>query len=317
MKKSLRVVFFGTPAFAVESLKAILKSNHEVVAVVTAPDKPAGRGKKIRESEVKKFAKQHGLPVFQPVNLKADEFAEQLQALNPDVGVVVAFRMLPRMVFEIPRLGTFNLHASLLPDYRGAAPINHVLINGETKTGATTFFIDDRIDTGSILMQESTDILPDDNVGSLHDRLMKKGAGLVVKTLDAIAENKIHPQPQDPSKAIHKAPKLTKENTRIDWSKSGQDIHNFIRGLSPYPGAWTTVETQNGNQKRLFIYASEFYPADHEFTPGQAVYEAKTVKIATPDGFIVPLEIKFEGKKKINNLELFNGTQSNKLINFF
>ncbi len=317
MKKPLRIIFFGTPAFAVESLKAIHQQGHEIAAVITAPDKPAGRGKKLRESEVKKYAKTHGLPLLQPVKLKSIELVEELKALNPDVGVVVAFRILPRKVFEIPRFGTFNLHASLLPDYRGAAPINHAIINGETQTGVTTFFIDDHIDTGSILMQKSVEIHPDDNAGSLHDRLMKEGAQLVIKTLEAIAENNIIPQPQDHTKVLHKAPKLTKENTRIDWTLPGQQIRNFIRGLSPYPGAWTITRFQNNREKRSFIYDACFIPVTHSLVPGQAIYDQKTVKIAAKDGFIIPHSIKFEGKKQIDNLELFNGTQSNKIKIFY
>ena len=231
--KSLKVIFFGTPEFAKNSLKAIHESNHEVVGVVTVADKASGRGQKIHESPVKTYAMENNLRVFQPEKLRNTEFLEEIRSLNADVFVVVAFRMMPKILFEMPEMGTFNLHASLLPDYRGAAPINYAVINGEAKTGATTFFINEKIDEGNILLQEEIEISADENAGMLHDRLMEMGAKLVVKTLDGLAENSIQEKPQPNVEHPKNAFKIFKEDTRINWEMNSENVHNFIRGMSP------------------------------------------------------------------------------------
>jgi len=311
-----KVIFFGTPDFAVGTLQKILEAGYEVVGVVTAPDKPAGRGRKMKESEVKKFAKEHGLLVLQPVSLKSSEFLEQLRALKPDVGVVVAFRILPESVYTIPPLGTFNIHASLLPDYRGAAPIHHAIINGEKETGVTSFFINQKVDTGEMILQQSVPISEEETFGSLHDKLKEAGAELAVQTLDLIGRGEVKTIPQDPRKAIHKAPKLTSENTRIQWNKKGSDIYNFIRGLSPVPGAWTYYTTDGKNLKRMKIYQSTFQPEKHNFPVGSTLVYDKTFRIAVPDGFIIPLKIKPENKKEMSNNAFLNGLQNPKKLIF-
>jgi methionyl-tRNA formyltransferase len=240
MKKDLRIVYMGTPEFAVPSLEILVKNGWNIVGVITAPDKPKGRGQKLIPSPVKEAAENLGLKVLQPTNLKSPEFQAELKALNADLQIVVAFRMLPESVWDMPPIGTFNLHASLLPDYRGAAPINWAIINGEKETGVTTFFLKHEIDTGSIIFQEKVAILPEDDLGSVYEKLMSKGAELVLKTVEAIAEDKVIPLPQDESKAIHHAPKIFKETGEIIWGNSAESIHNLVRGLSPYPAAWTS-----------------------------------------------------------------------------
>jgi methionyl-tRNA formyltransferase len=240
----MRIIFMGTPEFAVPSLKTLHEFGYEIVAVVTVPDKPAGRGRKLRPSAVKEYALAHDLPILQPVKLRDPAFVSSLQDLRPDLMVVVAFRMLPKMVWEIPRMGTFNLHASLLPDYRGAAPINWVLINGERETGLTTFLIDEKIDTGNILLQEKVEIPTSWNAGDLHDHMMEKGSRLVLKTAQELDGARLIPHKQDESLYRHKAPKIQKEDCRIDWSRSSVEVYNHIRGLSPYPTAWTTLAGQ-------------------------------------------------------------------------
>ena len=249
----LKVVFFGTPDFARASLEAIHTSVHEVVGVVTVADKASGRGQKVHQSPVKTYAVEHDLPLFQPEKLRNEEFLSQIQSLNADIFVVVAFRMMPKVLFSMPRLGTFNLHASLLPDYRGAAPINYAVINGETKSGVTTFFINEKIDEGNILLQAETEISPEDNAGTLHDRLMEIGAKLVVETLDGLAEGKLTEIPQNQKENPKTAYKIFKEDTKIDWEKEVEVIHNFIRGMSPYPAAFTVLEV-GGEQKILKIF---------------------------------------------------------------
>jgi len=255
--KSLKIIFFGTPEFAKTSLEAIHNSHHEIVGVVTVADKASGRGQKIHESPVKTFAVENNLPVFQPEKLRNPQFLEDIRNLNADVFVVVAFRMMPRILFEMPKMGTFNLHASLLPDYRGAAPINFAVINGEKKTGATTFFINEKIDEGNILLQDEIEILEDENAGNLHDRLMTMGAELVVKTLDGLAENSIQEKPQPNVEHPKNAFKIFKEDTRIDWTKEVEAVHNFIRGMSPYPCAFTTIKIGD-EEKSLKIYKGRF-----------------------------------------------------------
>lgn len=258
MKKlqDIRIVFFGTPEFAVASLDALLTKGADIAAVVTMPDKPAGRGHKMYQSDVKKYAEAHGLPVMQPANLKDPQFIDALQAIGADLFIVIAFRMLPKAVWQMPPLGTFNLHASLLPKYRGAAPINRAVMNGEIETGVTTFMLKHEIDTGDILSQRKIEILPSDNVGDVHDRLMAIGAEEVVKTVEMIAAGTVKPMPQ-PEGEFTPAPKIFKEDCHIDWSKDAETIHNQVRGLSPYPGAYTYIYDANGKELSVKILATE------------------------------------------------------------
>ncbi|MCJ8152219.1 methionyl-tRNA formyltransferase [Chryseobacterium sp. SSA4.19] len=304
--KSLKVVFLGTPEFAKTSLEAIHNSHHEIVGVVTVADKASGRGQKITQSPVKIFAAENNLPIFQPEKLRNPEFLEALRKLNADVFVVVAFRMMPKVLFEMPKMGTFNLHASLLPDYRGAAPINYAVINGEEKTGATTFFINEKIDEGNILLQEELMILPDENAGSLHDRLMEMGAKLVVKTLDGLAENSIIEKPQPDVGQPKNAFKIFKEDTRIDWSKNSKEIHQFILGMSPYPTAFTTLKIGE-EEKGLKIFAGTFQTVKHEQPAGSLEISKNDFKIYTRDGIYSPFELQLEGKKRMNIKDFLNG----------
>lgn len=306
--KPLRVVFFGTPEFAKTCLKAIHESHHEVVGVVTVADKASGRGQKINQSAVKIYAVDQGLTVLQPEKLRNPEFLEAVKSLEADVFVVVAFRMMPKILFEMPRLGTFNLHASLLPDYRGAAPINYAIINGETKTGATTFFINEKIDEGNILLREELPIAPDETAGELHDRLMEMGAGLIVKTLDGLAENTIEEKPQPSVAEPKNAFKIFKEDTRINWAQKGEIIHNFIRGMSPYPCAFTTLLI-GAEEKSLKIYKGRFTTGS-ESIPGQLDINKNEFKIHTADGFYFPEELQLEGKKRMNIKDFLNGFRS-------
>lgn len=307
--KSLKVVFFGTPDFARASLEAIYQSHHEIVGVVTVADKASGRGQKINESPVKKYASEQNLPVFQPEKLRNPEFLEQMKSLNADVFVVVAFRMMPKMLFELPKLGTFNLHASLLPDYRGAAPINYAVINGENITGATTFFINEKIDEGNILLQESLEIYPEENAGNLHDRLMEMGSKLVVKTLDGLAENSIAEQPQPFVEHPKNAFKIFKENTKIKWNNHTKDIYNFIRGMSPYPAAFTTLKIGD-EEKGLKIFRGNYEVKAHQKEPGTLNISRNEFEIYTKDGIYFPLEVQLEGKKRMEIKDLLNGFQS-------
>ncbi|AZA58569.1 methionyl-tRNA formyltransferase [Chryseobacterium shandongense] len=307
--KSLKVVFLGTPEFAKTSLEAIYHSHHQVVGVVTVADKASGRGQKVNQSPVKLFALENNIPVFQPEKLRNPEFLDELRKLDADVFVVVAFRMMPKVLFEMPRMGTFNLHASLLPDYRGAAPINYAVINGEEKTGATTFFINEKIDEGNILLQEELPILPDENAGSLHDRLMEMGAKLVVKTLDGLAENTITEKPQPQVEHPKNAYKIFKEDTRIDWTKKSRDAHQFILGMSPYPAAFTTLKI--GNEERgLKIFGGKFEVENHDKPAGTLDISKNEFKIYTQDGMYYPLELQLEGKKRMNIKDFLNGFRS-------
>lgn len=306
--KPLKVIFFGTPEFAKTALQAIHQSSHEVAAVVTVADKASGRGQKITQSPVKIYAEENNLKVFQPEKLRNTDFLQEIKSLDADVFVVVAFRMMPKILFQMPRLGTFNLHASLLPDYRGAAPINYAIINGETKTGATTFFINEKIDEGHILLQEELDVLPDENAGQLHDRLMEMGARLVVKTLNGLAENSITEKPQPEVAEPKNAFKIFKEDTRINWSLLGRKIHDFIRGMSPYPCAFTTLLI-NGEEKSLKIYKGRFEITETE-TPGRLSINKNELKISTADGFYFPEELQLEGKKRMNVKDFLNGFRS-------
>ena len=307
--KSLKVIFFGTPEFAAKSLEVIHQSKHEVVGVVTVADKPSGRGQKLTESPVKKYAVENNLSVFQPEKLRNPEFLDEVRQLDADVFVVVAFRMMPKVLFEMPKIGTFNLHASLLPDYRGAAPINFAIINGEEKTGATTFFINEKIDEGNILLQEELPILPDENAGGLHDRLMEMGAKLVVKTLDGLAENAIAEKPQPQIAEPKNAFKIFKEDTRINWNQETIKVHNYIRGMSPYPCAFTTLKIGN-ETKGLKIFAGAFAVSEHLKTSGTLEIAKNIFKIYTKDGFYLPVEVQLEGKKRMHVKDFLNGFHS-------
>ena len=314
--KSLRIVFMGTPDFAVATLGCLLMNGFNVVAVITAPDKPAGRGRKITKSAVKEFAELSYLPIIQPDNLKDPAFINTLKKLKADVFIVVAFRMLPEAVWKLPSAGTINLHASLLPQYRGAAPVNHAIINGETETGVTTFFIDDKIDTGSILLREKVQIFPFENAGDLHDRLMRHGARLVIRTLAGLANNNLKPQSQSklifPGEALKTAPRIMAEDCIIDWKKESVKIHNFIRGLAPYPCARSFLK--EGSEKLLFkIYESQPEPEKHRFKPGQLISDGKYfLKIACEDGYINILNLQLEGKKRMNTVEFLRGFRISK-----
>lgn len=304
--RKLRIVFMGTPDFAVHTLKCIVEAGYEVAGVITAPDKPAGRGRKLHESAVKKYAAEQGLKVLQPTNLKSEEFLKELKDLDANLQVVVAFRMLPEVVWKMPEFGTFNLHASLLPQYRGAAPINWAIMNGETETGVSTFFIDEKIDTGEMIFQEKVPIDPSENAGRLHDKLMHTGGQLVLKTLAAIKAGPVETVSQKEAGELKSAHKLTKENTKIDWGRPIDEIFNFIRGLSPYPSAWTNL--QNGNDELMMkIYETEKEMAEHDLETGSISVEDKNVKIAVPGGFIILQEIQLPGKRKMPVKDLLNG----------
>lgn len=300
MKHSLKVVFMGTPDFAVDSLKAIVEEGYEVIAVVTSPDKPAGRGLHINYSPVKQYALGQGMLVLQPANMKSNDFFKTLQALQPDVQVVVAFRMLPEQIWSLPPKGTFNLHASLLPQYRGAAPINHTLINGETETGLTTFFLNPEIDKGNIIFSEKIDILPHDDAGTLHDRMKANGALLVLKTLDAIEKGTAPMQPQPDILNLKPAPKIFKEHCLINWNRGAKEIHNFIRGLSPYPGAFTYLISPGGSRYLIKIFKADITNENSACKPGSIRTDEKTfLYIGTKDFCLSITYLQLEGKKKM------------------
>jgi methionyl-tRNA formyltransferase len=304
-KSGFRIIFLGTPDFAVASLKKLVENNWNIVAVVTAPDKPSGRGQKVSSSPVKEYVEQKSIPVLQPTNLKDSEFISRLKTFNAHLQIVVAFRMLPREVWQMPRLGTFNLHASLLPNYRGAAPINWAIINGEKETGVTTFFLRHEIDEGEILLQEKELISPEDTASNLHDRLMMKGADLVNQTVSLIFERKENPYEQILSGKERNAPKLNKEMCRINWSNSSKNIVNLIRGLAMYPGAWTEL---NGIQYK--IYKASRLKAGKKSEPGSVISDSKNfLHIATNDGIISILEIQKEGKRKMGIKEFLVGNK--------
>ena len=304
--KKLRIVFMGTPEFAVGILDTIIKNNYEIVGIITAADKPAGRGQKIKYSAVKEYAVANNLKLLQPTSLKDESFLDELKSLNANLQVVVAFRMLPQLVWQMPSLGTFNLHASLLPNYRGAAPINWAIINGETKTGVTTFFIDDKIDTGAMIMSKEISISKNENAGELHDRLMVLGSETVIETLALIANEKVVTTIQKDTNEINTAYKLNKENCKIDFSKSGEEIHNLIRGLSPYPTAWCTIK-DGDDEWNVKIYEAIYYKEEHLETIGTILSTKKTLKIAVVNGFIEVINLQFPAKKRMNTLELLNG----------
>lgn len=303
--KDLRIIFMGTPDFAVTILKHLVDHNYNVVGVITATDKPAGRGRKLNESAVKKYALSKELNILQPKNLKNQDFHKELNSLKADLQIVVAFRMLPKIVWQMPRFGTFNLHASLLPAYRGAAPIHWAIINGETKTGATTFFIDDKIDTGEIILKEEIEISETETVGTLHDKLMYLGADLVAKTVDLIETGNVITKKQ-PDLEEKSAPKLNSENTKIDWSDSLDNIYNKIRGLNPFPTAWTIIK--NGEAEiSAKIYDISKVQELHNYELGTLILSKKIMKVAVKNGFINIQTIKLAGKKKMDAVSLLNG----------
>jgi len=303
--KDLRIVFMGTPDFAVTILKHLVENHYNIVGVITAADKPAGRGRKLNESAVKKYALSKEITILQPTNLKNQGFQQELENLKADLQIVVAFRMLPKAVWKMPKLGTFNLHASLLPSYRGAAPIHWAIINGETKTGVTTFFIDDKIDTGEIILQKEISIDNDETVGSLHDKLMFLGADLVTKTVDLISEGNVTTKKQ-PELEEKSAPKLNPENTKINWTHSLDTIYNQIRGLNPFPAAWTSIKN-NDEEITAKIYAVRKEIQKHKLNTGKIIASKKELKVAIKDGFLIIDEIKISGKKKMDAKSLLNG----------
>lgn len=319
---SPRIVYMGTPEFAVEPLRAILSAGHNVIAVVTVPDKPIGRGLKMQGSAVKQFAVEHNIPVLQPEKLRGQEFMNQLMDLQPDLAVVVAFRMLPESIWSLPKLGTFNLHTSLLPNYRGAAPINWAIINGEKKSGVTTFMLDRQIDTGNIILQQEVEITDSDTAGTLHDKLMYAGAPLVVKTIEQICNGDIKYIKQNElcrdGTLLKPAPKIFKDTCQIDWNCCASTIHNKIRGLSPYPAALTNMQfCRNGKIEvvGLKIFRSKIEMAEHNFAPGKIVSDyKKSLKVACSNGYIVVEQLQQSGKKAMQTDEFLRGCQNTELL---
>lgn len=304
-----KIIFMGTPEFAVPSLKILINNNYTIIGVVTGPDKPAGRGQKITESPVKKYAKENKLNILQPVNLKDNIFTSELHNLKPDLQVVVAFRMLPEIVWKFPALGTINLHASLLPQYRGAAPVNWAIINGEKETGLTTFFLNHEIDTGNIISQEKILIAEEETAGTLHDKLMNAGAELVLKAVRQIENGNCKAIPQNYTVPLKKAPKIFKDDCRINWNKTPDEIFNFIRGLSPYPGAWTLLNTNESNSpKVLKIFKVTKEKATHHEPTHKILTDNKNyLKISIPEAFINLLEVQIEGKNRMNIKDFLKG----------
>ena len=303
-KEDLRIVFMGTPHFAVESLKILIESNYNVVGVITVADKQAGRGRKIMQSAVKQYSEEIGLTVLQPLKLKSPEFIEQLKLLKADLQIVVAFRMLPEIVWDMPRFGTFNLHASLLPQYRGAAPINRAIMNGEKQTGVTTFFLNHEIDKGKIIFNEKVDITAAENAGSLHDRLMTIGANLVRKTVDAIIEGSYSETLQseliNDKEELKNAPKIFPEDCRINWSCNTTEIINHIRGLNPYPVAWAKIIDESDREIQIKIFEAKSKSEEHKFSIGTIISDGKDfLKVAIPDGYLLLLYIQLAGKKRM------------------
>ena len=299
----MKIVFMGTPDFAVASLNALAEAGFEIAGVVTAADKPAGRGQKLQESAVKKYAVEKGLNVLQPLKLKDPDFIAELKALNADLHVVVAFRMLPEVVWNMPAKGTINLHGSLLPQYRGAAPINHAIINGEKESGVTTFFLKHEIDTGDVIFSKTVPIADDDTAGDLHDHLMNAGADLLVKTVKAIEANDYTEQPQIFSAELKHAPKIFKEFCKVDWNNSVKTIYNLIRGLSPYPTAFAAL-----NEKTIKIFKAGFEETTPSVSPGMFITDGKSyLKFAAQDGYITLLDVQYEGKKRMMVDEFLRG----------
>lgn len=302
----LRIVFMGTPDFAVGILNALCEQGFTIVGVITAPDRPAGRGRKLNQSAVKKYALENNLKVLQPTNLKHPEFLKELKALQANLQIVVAFRMLPKAVWQLPALGTFNLHASLLPEYRGAAPINWAIMNGETKTGTTTFFIDEKIDTGAIILQDEILIIPNEDAGQLHDRLMELGAHTVLKTVARIKEGNLTTTVQQNTSNLKLAYKLDRETCKINWNLGLEKIHNHIKGLSPYPAAWSKL-LMNNQELIVKIYKVEVEKAEHNLQPGALVVDKKEIRVAANKGFIKLKEIQLQGKKRMATEDVLNG----------
>ncbi|WP_077155291.1 methionyl-tRNA formyltransferase [Bacteroides bouchesdurhonensis] len=310
-KEDLRIVYMGTPDFAVEALRQLVEGGYNVVGVITMPDKPAGRGHKMQYSPVKQYALERNLPLLQPEKLKDEAFVEALRAWKADLQIVVAFRMLPEVVWNMPRLGTFNLHASLLPQYRGAAPINWAVINGDTETGITTFFLKHEIDTGEVIQQVRVPIADTDNVEVVHDKLMMLGGKLVVETVDDILNGTVKSIPQEEMTVVGElrpAPKIFKETCRIDWNQPVKKIYDFIRGLSPYPAAWTELIDSEGEAVVMKVFESEKINETHDLTPGTIVTDGKKyIKVAVPDGFVSILSLQLPSKKRLQTDELLRG----------
>ncbi|MHA7057109.1 methionyl-tRNA formyltransferase [Aquimarina sp. M1] len=304
--RDLKILFMGTPDFAVEILKTIVENNYNIVGVITAPDRPAGRGRKLRASAVKEFALAKKLHVLQPTNLKDKGFIEQLKQLKANLHIVVAFRMLPKIVWDMPEYGTFNLHASLLPDYRGAAPINWAIINGEQRTGITTFFIDEKIDTGHIILQKEIEIQEHDTAGILHDKLMKSGASLVIDTIRSIENKTVTTKEQPKEGELKTAYKLHRDNTKINWNKNMRTIYNLIRGLSPYPSAWCYLYNK-GEKISVKIYEVALENQEHNFDIGKVIVEDSLIKVAVNNGYIIISKIQLPGKKAMESKALLNG----------
>jgi methionyl-tRNA formyltransferase len=306
VKKDLRIVFMGTPEFAVTIIKALVEYNYNIVGVITAPDKPAGRGQKLHESAVKVYARSQGLHILQPTNLKDEAFIDELKSLQANLQVVVAFRMLPKVVWQMPEFGTFNLHASLLPNYRGAAPINWAIINGESITGISTFFIDEKIDTGAMILQKEQVILSNETAGELHDKLMYLGSNLVIETVKLIEQGTVKTIPQPNNIDIQTAYKLNKENCFINWNDSMDKIYNKVRGLNPYPAAWCILKNNN-EELNVKVYHVEKHEATHNLEVGQIITTKENIKVAVTRGFIFLKEIKLPGKRKMDIKSLLNG----------
>ena len=310
-KEDLRIVYMGTPDFAVEALRQLVEGGYNVVGVITMPDKPAGRGHKIQYSPVKQYALEQNLPLLQPEKLKDEAFVQALREWKADLQIVVAFRMLPEVVWGMPRLGTFNLHASLLPQYRGAAPINWAVINGDTETGITTFFLKHEIDTGEVIQQVRVPIADTDNVEIVHDKLMMLGGKLVVETVDAILNGVVKPVPQEEMAIVGErrpAPKICKGTCRIDWKQPGKKVYDFIRGLSPYPAAWSELVSPEGEVVVVKIFESEKVSEAHQLSAGTIVTDGKKyIKVAVPDGFVSVLSLQLPGKKRLKTDELRRG----------
>lgn len=310
-KEDLKIVFLGTPDFAVESLRRIVEGGYNVVGVVTMPDKPAGRGHKLLQSPVKQYAVEKGLHLMQPVKLKDPEFVEELRSLDADLFIVIAFRMLPEVVWSMPRLGTFNLHASLLPRYRGAAPINWAVINGDTETGVTTFFLKHEIDTGDIIAQERVDILPSDNVGDVHDRLMMLGADLTIDTIESILNGTLKTIPQEQligETEPTPAPKIFKETCRIDWNRPAREIHNLVRGLSPYPAAWSVLTDDRKEVGSVKIFETAVIDKEIDVKPGQIVIDGSRLIVGCGDGQIEVLSLQTQGKRRMPTADFLRGS---------
>lgn len=314
-KRNLRIVFMGTPDFAVAGLDILVKNNYNVVGVITAPDKPAGRGRKINMSAVKKYALENNLKVLQPTNLKSDTFLAELQQLEANLQVVVAFRMLPKQVWQLPEYGTFNLHASILPQYRGAAPINWAVINGEQETGVSTFFIDEKIDTGAIIATEKIAIGATETAGELHDRLMHLGANLILRTVQDIENDAVKTNLQEDSTALKAAPKIFRETCQVNWNAPITTIYNLIRGLSPYPAAWSYLK--NGEEEMTVkIYRAQKIYETHSLAIGTVIRTKNGIQIAVKDGYIVPTEMQLPGKRKMAIKDILNGFTFHKEAQF-